>query len=114
MRHDQPLEHFMTIRVRAAGVQSRRPVAAELWESLMMLAGFMQVGTADCEGDMLKMSFSTRPAMSESATLRGSVFSRVALTSARVMLWHVLPDDGMSNAGGGIGVPKRLPWAPVL
>lgn len=82
----------------------------------MMLAGFMQVGTADREGDMLKMSFSTRPAMSESVTLRGSVFGRVALTSARVMLRHVLPDDGysMSNARGGIGVPKRLPWVLVL
>lgn len=47
------LEHFLTIRVRATGVQSRRSVTAELWESGMMLAAFMQVGTADCEGDTL-------------------------------------------------------------
>lgn len=51
----------MTIRVRAAVVQSWRPVAAELRESGMMLSGFMQVGTADCERDMLKISFSAHP-----------------------------------------------------
>lgn len=39
-----------------------------------------------------------------------SVFSRVTLTSAKVMLKHVLPDEGMANAEG-VGVPKRLTWA---
>lgn len=49
-------------------------------------------------------------AMSESATLRGSVLSGVTLTSAKVMFRHLLPDDGMSIAGGGVWVPERLPW----
>lgn len=47
--------------------------------------------------------------LSEPASLRGSVFCRVVLTSAAVALRGVITDDGMSNAGEEAGVLKRGP-----
>lgn len=61
---------------------------------------------------MLKMSVCTSdiPGMlSEPASLRGSIFCRVVLTSAAVTLRGVITDDGMLNVGEGAGNLKRGP-----